>query len=92
MFVKSLVELIGTFVFLSVIFSTKGNPIAVGIALAAMIFFGGDISGGNFNPAVTFMEALSGNMLPLQAVVYIIVQFIGAAAAFGFSKFLVPLK
>ena len=91
MIAQALVELIGTFVFLSIILSTKGDPIAVGVALAAAVFFGGSVSGGHFNPAVTFMTALSGNTGLVQALIYIVVQLVGAAAAFGFSKFVLPL-
>ncbi len=86
MLIKALVELIGTFVFLSVILSSAGNPMAIGIALAAMIFFGGAISGGHFNPAVTFMTTLDGSTNTTQAIIYIIVQLAGAAMALNFYK------
>jgi aquaporin Z len=90
MIAQTLVELIGTFVFLSVILATKGDALAVGVALAAMVFFGGAVSGAHFNPAVTFMQALGGKVDLLTAVVYVVVQLLGAAAAFGFSKFVLP--
>ena len=49
---KYLVEFVGTFIFLSVIL-TQGKPIPIAVALLAVIYFGGAISGGHFNPAVT---------------------------------------
>ena len=50
---KYLVEFLGTFFFLFLIIYT-GNFIAIGIALALVIYLGGKISGGHFNPAVSF--------------------------------------
>ena len=88
MFVKALVELIGTFVFLSVILS-QGQAIPIAIALAAAILFGGSISGGHFNPAVTVMQALDGKIDTMTSIVYIFTQLIAAVAAFGFAKYVV---
>ena len=54
-------EMLGTAVFLSVIYATaiKASnplaPIAIGAALMTMIFLFGKVSGGHFNPAVTLM-------------------------------------
>ena len=50
---KYLVEFLGTFIFLSVILIT-GQAIPIGLTLAAMVYWGGNISGGAFNPAVAF--------------------------------------
>jgi len=84
--VKALVEFIGTFIFLSVILSS-GQAIPIGLALAAVILFGGAISGGYFNPAVTTMFALRGDITVGVAVVYIVAQVLGGAAALGFSRY-----
>ena len=54
-------EMLGTAVFLSVIYATAIKvsnplaPIAIGAALMTMIFLFGKVSGGHFNPAVTLM-------------------------------------
>ena len=54
-------EMLGTAVFLSVIYATaiKASnplaPLAIGAALMTMIFLFGKVSGGHFNPAVTLM-------------------------------------
>jgi aquaporin Z len=91
---QSLIEFIGTFVFLSVILSVVNGKVALGglavaLGLAAVIFFDGGVSGGNFNPAVSFMLALEGKNKPLQTVAYIVAQLLGAAAACGFSKYII---
>jgi aquaporin Z len=75
------IELIGTFIFLYVIISSGGNAIAIGVALAAMVFFGGKISGGNFNPAVSFMMYLNNQLTTSKLFVYILAQIIGASLA-----------
>jgi aquaporin Z len=57
---KYIVELIGTFFLVLTIGCTViGNgagpfaPLAIGAALMVMVFAGGHISGGHYNPAVT---------------------------------------
>ncbi len=85
-----LVELIGTFVFLSVILRV-GQPIPIAVALLSAIYFGGSISGGHFNPAVSVMmylnKALSLDDLPL----YVVSQIAGGVAALCFHK-MIPVK
>ena len=80
---RYLVEFVGTFIFLSVIL-TQGKPIPIAVALLAVIYFGGAISGGHFNPAVSvmvfFKKALSGIDLPF----YIIAQVLGGLLALQF--------
>ena len=82
--IKYLVEFIGTFVFLSVILAV-GKPIPIAVGLLAAIYFGGHISGGHFNPAVSVMmylkENLSANDLPM----YVIAQVAGGAVAHYFN-------
>lgn len=83
---KLIVELVGTFIFLSVILATNGQAIATGLALAAMIFFGGQISGGNYNPAITFMSYMQGSTSVMQCGTYVIAQLIGALCALYFFR------
>jgi len=87
---KLIVELIGTFVLLGVIMATiKDGAIAaleVGLALAAVIFFGGKISGGHFNPAVSIMMLLRNQPdygVP-ECIAYIITQIVGGICAYFF--------
>jgi len=80
-----LVEFIGTFVFLSVIIVT-GNPIAIAMALATMIYFGGKVSGGHFNPAVNVMMYLNKKMSTTKLIGQTVAQLLGAVAAFMYFK------
>ena len=80
-----LVEFIGTFIFLSVILAT-GQALPIAIALAAAIYFGGAISGGHFNPAVTSMMYFNKKISAQDAVFYVAAQVLGGLAALWFSK------
>ena len=81
--VKYGVEFLGTFIFLSVILST-GEPIAIAVALLAANYFGGSVSGGHFNPAVTFMKLVNREIESVDALMYVLVQLAGAYAAYMF--------
>jgi aquaporin Z len=78
-----LVEFLGTFFFLSVILAT-GQAIPIGLALMTAIYFGGHISGGHFNPAVTTMMAIKGTIGFDKFVGYIVAQILGGIVAFIF--------
>ncbi len=58
-----------------------GIALAHGLAIAVMVTATGHISGGHLNPAVTLGLFAGGKVKPLQAVVYIIAQLLGACAA-----------
>lgn len=77
---KYTVEFIGTFFFLSVIMLIK-NPLAIGAALTAVVFLGGAISGGNFNPAVTIMMAAANKLAMSDVLPYITAQIAGGLCA-----------
>lgn len=80
-----LVEFIGTFIFLSVILMS-GNPIAIGIALVAAIYFGGKVSGGHFNPAVSLMMFLNNKINVERMGFEMLSQFLGGIAALYYYK------
>ena len=80
-----LVEFVGTFVFLSVILRV-GEPIPIAVALLASIYFGGSISGGHFNPAVSVMMAMAGKMNMKDLAPYVIAQIAGGLAALELYK------
>jgi len=63
-------------------------PIAIGTVLALMIFGGGHISGGHFNPAVTLAVTVRGKCTIQDAIPYVIFQVVGAVAAAFTAKFL----
>ena len=81
--IKYLVEFVGTFIFLSVILNT-GEAIPIGLALAAVIFFGGKISGGHFNPAVSTMMLLKKNLSSGDYLPYVAAQILGGICALYF--------
>ncbi len=80
-----LVEFFGTLVFLYVILAT-GNFAAISAALAFVIYLGGPISGGNFNPAVTVMMVAARKQQIRTLVPYIIAQLAGGILALQLYK------
>jgi aquaporin Z len=85
---KYIVEFIGTF-FLVLTIGCTGigagagviAPLAIGAALMLMVFAGGHISGGHYNPAVTLGVLIRGKVKPADVVPYWIAQFLAAAIA-----------
>jgi aquaporin Z len=90
--IKYIVEFIGTFLFLSVILrATAPNssltpiaPLAIVLGLFASIAFGGAISGGHFNPAVSTMMVLHKSLPVADFVPYVAAQILGGIAAMTF--------
>jgi len=80
-----LVEFIGTFVFLSVVL-TVGQPIPIVVALLAAIYFGGHLSGGHFNPAISTMFLAKGTLSVEKYVGYVLAQILGGLLALSFYK------
>lgn len=87
---KALAEFIGTFflmfvIGLTVIAPGAGDlaPLAIGAILAVMIYAGGPISGGHYNPAVTLAVWLRGRCPSHEVPVYVGVQLLGAILAAG---------
>jgi aquaporin Z len=79
---KYAVELIGTFLFVFTVAtaaSVSGTlaPLAIGSTLMVMIYAGGHISGGHFNPAVTLGALVRGRIGVRDAVGYWVVQVVG---------------
>ena len=85
---KYVAEFIGTFFLVLTIGCTViGHgagplaPLAIGSALMVMIFAGGYISGGHFNPAVTLGVWLRGKCEAKDVAPYMVFQTIGAVLA-----------
>ena len=78
---KYFVEFLGTMFLMFVIFAT-GNWAAIGAALGIAVLLGGAISGGAFNPAVAISLYASGKLSQSDLIPYIIVEILGALAAF----------
>ena len=89
---KYVTEFIGTFglVFTvgCAIFSSPAlAPLAIGAALMVLVYAGGHISGGHYNPAVTLGVFLRGKIPLADAGPYWAAQFIGAFLAAWLAKF-----
>ncbi len=83
---KYTVEAIGAFfltfvVVVSVLSASVFTPLAAGAALMVMIYAGGHISGGHYNPAVTMGALVRGRIGILDAVPYWIAQVVGGVVA-----------
>jgi aquaporin Z len=83
---KLLVELIGTFFLVFTVGASLRSgsalaPLAIGGVLMVMIYAGGHISGGHYNPAVTMAALVRGRIAAGEAVGYWIVQFVAGVLA-----------
>ena len=93
---KPLMELLGTFflvlvIGLTVVAPGAGTmaPLAIGAILMVMVYAGGPISGGHYNPAVTLAVWLRGKCDRKDALPYMGAQIIGSVLAsilVGFLK------
>jgi glycerol uptake facilitator-like aquaporin len=88
---KFFAELLGTFVFLAVIITSVQSRsiydktqawIKIGLALSISILAFGFISGGHFNPAVSFMFYVDNKLSLTELIIYIIAQILGATMAY----------
>lgn len=81
-----LTEFIGTFflvltIGLTVIGASPAAPLAIGASLMIMVYAGGPISGGHYNPAVSLAAMLRKALPASQYVPYVIAQVAGAVVA-----------
>jgi aquaporin Z len=87
MMLAFITELIGTFIFLGSIliagayYQPVFQPIIAVVALLAMIWFGANTSGGHFNPAISTMMLIKGDLSVEKFVVYLVAQILGALVA-----------
>jgi MIP family channel proteins len=58
-----------------------GIALAHGLILAVMVSSLGAVSGGHFNPAVTFGVWIAGKIDPVRGALYVVAQLIGAVLA-----------
>ena len=86
---KYLVEFIGVFLFVTTVGMVALDPhsagplapIAIGSVLMILVYAGGHVSGGHYNPAVTLGVWLRGRLPAGEVVPYWISQILGAAVA-----------
>lgn len=92
---KYVVELIGTFFLVftvgaCVLVRAPLAPLAIGSALMVMIYAGGHISGGHYNPAVTLAALVRGRIDPADAIGYWISQLVAGVLAALVVRAVVP--
>jgi aquaporin Z len=80
------VEFIGTFFLVFTVgmaVATAGNlaPLAIGAVLMVMVFAGGHVSGGHYNPAVSTAVLVRGKMTSNECGAYIVAQVLAALVA-----------
>src|SRR5512135_1988193 len=93
---KYTVEFIGTFFLLLVIglcvIEPGGAgamaPLAIGTVLMVMVYAGGHISGGHYNPAVTLGVWMRGKCAAKDVPFYMVAQVLGGLAASSLVLFI----
>ena len=95
---KYLMELIGTFflvftIGMSVLAGGSGviPPLAIGSILMVMIYAGGHISGGHYNPAVTLGVWIRGKLDNKDLLPYMAFQIVGAAISAVVVMYMMPV-
>ncbi|MBC7894463.1 MAG: aquaporin family protein [Cytophagaceae bacterium] len=83
---KLLTEFIGTFflvltIGLTVTQGSQFAPLAIGASLMIMVYMGGHVSGGHYNPAVSLALLMQGAMPRANFGPYVLSQVLGALAA-----------
>ena len=85
---KLAVEFVGMFLFVFTVGMATNKagagalaPLAIGSILMVMVFAGGHISGGHFNPAVSTAVRLRGRMTNEEFGAYLVTQFAAAVLA-----------
>ena len=93
-------EIVGTFIFIILILLITSKysgahtvALPIGIALALSIFLFGDLTGGHFNPAVSFTFFLKNpaEFTCFMLLTYIVAQMIGGALAYYTHKFIAKI-
>jgi aquaporin Z len=85
---KLVVEFIGMFIFMFTVGMATEKagagvlaPFAIGFVLMVMVFAGGHISGGHYNPAVSMAVLVRGKMTSIDWFGYVVVQLVAAVLA-----------
>jgi len=90
---RVLAEFVGSFFFFSIILNAVANasygPIAVAVGLLAAIYFGGAVSGGHFNPAVSIMMFSKGSITGDALLLYILAQVLAGLVALGINSYFI---
>lgn len=94
---KYVAEFIGTFMLVfsgtAAVVLAKGDALTIGLAfglaITVMAYAFGNVSGGNFNPAVSLSMLINNRLSGVDFIVYVVAQFLGATAASAIIKTLV---
>ena len=83
---KLVVEFVGTFFLVFTVGHSAGSgaslaPLAIGAALMVMVYAGGHISGGHYNPAVTVAALVRGRIGGADAIMYWMAQPVAGLVA-----------
>jgi aquaporin Z len=83
---RNLTEFTGTFflvltIGLTVLGGTPLAPLAIGASLMIMVYMGGHVSGGHYNPAVSLAVMMRGKLEAGQFLPYVLAQVLGSLAA-----------
>jgi glycerol uptake facilitator-like aquaporin len=84
-------EFIGTAIFLAIILKSNGDKYVIVLGLLAAILLMGTVSGGHFNPAISFMTYFNPNKSITfgnkELAGYVIAQLLGAMCAIYLVKY-----
>ncbi|MCB1136298.1 MAG: aquaporin family protein [Chlamydiia bacterium] len=75
------VEFLGTFFLVLTVGFSGGDPLAIGAVLMIMVYIGGHLSGGHYNPAVSTAVWLRGRLRTSRWLAYMLAQIVGACTA-----------
>ena len=85
---KLVVEFVGMFLFVFTVGMATNKagagalaPLAIGSVLMVMVFAGGHVSGGHFNPAVSTAVFLRRRMAAIEFATYVVIQLVAAVLA-----------
>lgn len=79
-------ELVGSFIFMLTILNI-GEPIAIVIALLAVIYAFQHVSLTNFNPMISTVLFIKGDLSMVEYLIYVISQIIGGLCALMFYTY-----
>lgn len=85
MYTRAFIEFLGTALIVGA-FAFTHSPMLVVAALAIAISFGGKVSGGHFNPAITAWALATGTIGVQRAMSYFLAQFGAAILVFMMSS------
>src|SRR5689334_21918678 len=66
---------------LTVLQKSPFAPLAIGASLMIMVYAGGHVSGGHYNPAVSLAAMMRGALAKTEYLPYVVSQLLGATVA-----------